>query len=418
MSTLFDAATVYHAMGFLVAGPPLPFVATVHYVAAATPDTTLAVFGLSLSNHALSFMRDGNEFVAQYHVEVMFRNDTATARQVSTDETIRVRTFQETQRVDESVIYQQIVGLRAGVYRVAVTVRDRNGPAASSRQERLDTIPRFAGRSVTVPIAVYQATGRTRLTDPPKLLLNPRATLPYGSDSLRFYVEAYGLPRGARLAARALGPEGQESWHDTVALSGGDTLASVVLVIRPGELPVGKGRFEVTPVGASVSPASPFLVSFSEQWAITNFDQMISLLRYFDRQDWVDSLRKASPADRPAVWRRFYKATDPVPATPENEALDRYFAAIQLANQRYREPGVPGWLSDRGEVFITLGDPDDIFDFSADVTRTGVRGIRWTYNALRILLFFQDPSGFGRFRLTPQSRAEYQQALARVQRTR
>src|SRR5881397_2383182 len=118
---------------------------------------------------------------------------------------------------------------------------------------------------------------------------------------------------------------------------------------------------------------APFLVSFSDQWAITNYDQMISLLRYFDRPEWVDSLRKASPEERPAVWRRFYKSTDPVSLTPENEALDRYFRRIQVANQRYQEAGDPGWLTDRGEVFVTLGDPDDVFDFSADVTRTPVR---------------------------------------------
>jgi GWxTD domain-containing protein len=415
VSTLFDAGTLYRAMGFLVAGPPLPFVATVHYLADATPDSTLAVFGLSLANHALSFQRDGNEFVAQYHVEVAFRSDTAVARQFATDDTVRVRTFQETLRADESVIYQQLVAVRPGVYRVSVTVRDRNGPAVA-HQERTDTIPRFASQDVSDPIAVYQATARARPADVPKLLVNPRATLAYGGDSLRFYVEAYGLPHRARLAARVVDQDGHEPWHDTVAVAG--AFAGVLLVVGPGELSVGAGRFEVAPLGAgsAVARGVPFLVSFSDQWAITNYDQMISLLRYFDRQDWVDSLRKASPADRPAVWRRFYKATDPVPLTPENEALDRYFRRIQIANQRYHEAGEPGWLTDRGEVFITLGDPDDVFDFSADVTRTGVRGIRWTYNELRLTLFFQDQTGFGRFRLTPLSRAEYQRVLARVRR--
>ena len=189
-------------------------------------------------------------------------------------------------------------------------------------------------------------------------------------------------------------------------------------MIGPGELSVGAGRFEVVPVGAAPAAArgAPFLVSFSDQWAITNYDQMISLLRYFDRPEWVDSLRKASPEERPAVWRRFYKSTDPASLTPENEALDRYFRRIQVANQRYQEAGDPGWLTDRGEVFVTLGDPDDVFDFSADVTRTGVRGVRWTYNTLRLTLFFQDQTGFGRFRLTPLSRAEYQRVLARVRR--
>ncbi len=417
VSTLFDAGTVYRAMGFLVGGAPLPFVASVHYLSGATPDSTLAVFGLSLANHALTFQRDGNEFVAQYHVEVVFRGDTANVRQFTSDETVRVRSFQETLRADESVIYQQFVDLRPGVYRVGVTVRDRNGPAVA-RQERTDTVPGFTGQAVSPPLAVYEATPRTSLADVPKLLVNPRATLPYGGDSLRFYVEAYGMPRGARLAARVLDQGGDELWRDTVAIAGNGTLAGLLFVIRQGESPVGEGRFEVAPVGAApaATRGAPFLVSFSDQWAITNYDQMISLLRYFEQQNWVDSLRKAAPADRPAVWRRFYKATDPVPITPENEALDRYFRRVQIANQRFQEPGEPGWLTDRGEVFITLGEPDDVFDFSADVSRSGVRGIRWTYNALRLTLFFQDQTGFGRFRLTPVSRSEYQRVLARVRR--
>ena len=102
--------------------------------------------------------------------------------------------------------------------------------------------------------------------------------------------------------------------------------------------------------------------------------------------------------------------------TSENEALEAYFRRIQLANQRFRESGGPGWLSDRGEVLISLGEPDDVFDFSSDVSRSGARGIRWTYNSLRLTLFFQDQTGFGRYRLTPLSRAEFQRAIAQVRR--
>src|SRR5712692_1576748 len=87
---------------------------------------------------------------------------------------------------------------------------------------------------------------------------------------------------------------------------------------------------------------------------------MASLLRYFDRQDWVDSLRRASPDRRPEVWREFWKATDPVPFTPENEALDDYFRRVQAANVRFQDEGEPGWLTERGEVFITLGEPDEM----------------------------------------------------------
>src|SRR5439155_1585240 len=116
------------------------------------------------------------------------------------------------------------------------------------------------------------------------------------------------------------------------------------------------------------------------------------------------------------VWQQFYKATDPVELTPENEALDGYFRRVQIANQRFREAGEPGWLTDRGEVFITLGEPDDVFDFTSDVSRSGIRGVRWTYREHRLTLFFQDNTGFGRFRLTPLSRAEFQRIVAQRRR--
>ncbi len=415
VSTLFDAGSVYSAMGLLVAGAPLPFVATLDYMADATPDSTLAVFSLSLSNHALTFQRDGTVFTAHYHVEVTFRADTGAVRQFTSDETVRVPSFQETQRGDESVIYQQFTGVRPGIYKVMVTVRDRSGPAAS-HQDRTDTVPRFAGQGTSAPLAVYHATGRTRASDVPKLLVNPRATVAYGADTLRFYLEAYGERPGSRWVARALDLGGHEIWHDTVALVGTQELSSGVAQLAPGVLPVGAGRFEIGRVGSAAMHTAPFLVSFSDQWAITNYDQMISLLRYFERQEWVDKLRHATPDQRPAVWQAFYKATDPVELTPENEALDGYFRRVQLANQRFREAGEPGWLTDRGEVFITLGEPDDVFDFTSDVSRSGIRGVRWTYNGLRLTLFFQDNTGFGRFRLTPLSRAEFQRIVAQRRR--
>ena len=414
---LFDPVGLYRSMGLLVAGPPLPFIASVRYLADASPDSTLVVFGLSLANHALSFRRDGADFVAQYHVEVAFRTDTTPLRQVASDETVRVRTFQETLRADESVIFQQFVGVPPGAYRLSVLVRDRSG-AALSRTEGVDTVPRFGGRGIAAPIPIYGGAGRTTLTALPKLLVNPRGTLPYGADSARFYVEGYGLPAAARAAVQVLDKSGAGVWRDTITFAGDAQLAVARIVVRPSDVPVGEGQLVLRTVASPPLEArAPILVSFSDQWALTNFDSMVSLLRYFERQDWVTKLRQASPEQRAAVWREFFKATDPVPITPENEALDEYFRRVEVANERFQEAGEAGWLTDRGEVYISLGEPDEIYDFSTDVARTGARAIRWTYNSLRITIFFQDQAGFGRFRLTPLSRAEFQRVLARVRRS-
>jgi len=418
---LFDASSVYRSMGALVGGGALPFVASVRYLAGPTPDSTLALFSVSLTNQTLTFQRRGSEFVAEYHVEASFRTDStslAAVRQIGSDEQVRVRNFQETLRTDESVIYQQFVMLPPGVYYVMAMVRDRNGPAFA-RAERADTAPRFAGPAMTKPIAVYTAEGRPERNAIPKLVANPRATLPYGPDSMRFYVERYGVPPGGRpIVARVVDDANHELWRDSVPLTGGPDVSSATIVVVPANLPVGQAELQTLPSSGGDTTRSRFLVSFSNQWVITNFEEMMSLLRYFPRQEWVDSLRRAPADRRPDVWREFWKATDPVPMTPENEAIDDYFRRVQQANIRFQDEGGPGWQTERGEVFISLGEPDEMLDLSNGIDRNGMRVLRWTYASERLVLYFQDQTGFSRYRLTPTSRAEFQRVVMRVRQAR
>ena len=420
MPRLFDATSTYRSMGFLATSGPLPFVASVRYFRGPAPDSTLALFSLSLANSAITFRRAGSEFVGEYRVEATFRVDSGLVplRRVARDEQVRVRGVQETLRADESVIFQQFVTLPPGPVNVSVMVRDRNGPAFS-RSERVDTAPNLWRRpGLTRPIPIYQGTGRNQTADLPTLLANPRATLPYGTDTLRFYVEGYGLAGRSRLLARVVDGADHELWRDTVTLRGDSAVASTIITVLPERLPVGQAEIETTPAGGGDTTRARILISFSNQWVITNFDEMVSLLRYFDGQSWVDSLKKSAPENRSAVWREFWKATDPVAITPENEAMDDYFRRVRLANARFADEGEPGWLTDRGEVFITLGEPDEVFDMSNGMDRSGLRAIRWTFTSLRLVLYFQDQSGFNHFRLTPGSRAEYQRTLARVRRSR
>ena len=56
-------------------------------------------------------------------------------------------------------------------------------------------------------------------------------------------------------------------------------------------------------------------------------------------------------------------------------------------------------------MFIALGPPDETIETTPG---TAGRVIRWTYLSHRLALFFQDETGFGRLRLTPGSRAEFE----------
>src|SRR5262245_23422857 len=80
---LFDPSAIYRAMGFVVGGPPLPFVASLSFLASATPDSTLAAVAISLANHSVSFRRTDSGFVARYRVEITCSRDSFPARRVA-----------------------------------------------------------------------------------------------------------------------------------------------------------------------------------------------------------------------------------------------------------------------------------------------------------------------------------------------
>ena len=413
VSRLFDAASQYRSMGLLAAGDPLPWVGAVRWLAGPTPDSTLALVSLSFANHSLRFRRDGNDFIAAYRVELTFHGTSGSTRTLTRDETVRVRTFQETLRADESVIFQQYLTVPPGPSTIAIVVRDRDAVGAS-REELVDTIPNFSGPALSTPIPVYEGAGRTRRDTVPALVTNPRATLPYGNDTLFFYIEAYNLPADNKVAAAVVGPTGDTLWSDTLRLDPREGVARTIFRVPPTKLPVGQERFYAQAVGAGKNVVAPFLVSFSSQWVVTNFDQMLSLLRFFPRQDLIAKLRSAPDSLRPQAWRDFWNASDPVTLTPENEALNAYLTRVQIASQRFTESADPGWLTDRGEVFITLGDPDEVYDLENEYSRTGIHGIHWIYSTLRLDLFFIDQTGFGRYRMTPGSRAEFERVATRL----
>lgn len=426
---LSDPAFVYRDLGFFAKGEPLPFVASLRYLAGPVPDSTLVAFGLSLTNRALSFRRADERIEGRYRIEIVFRRGPQILTQLSSDQAVRVASLGETRRADESIIFQHFFYLPPGRVTATIVVRDRNR-LTSNRDEGVVVVPRFGtGPQLSGLIPIYQGTARTARSALPTILLNPRATSPQGGDTLVFYLEGYGLPPESPVVLRAARPDGGEAWRDTIRLEGarvaaavgGDTvqlasheIAAAIVRIPPEELELGELRFEAMLPGRPDTVRTVALVTFSEQWAVTNLDGVLSLLRYFGRDQEIQAIREAPPAERARLWRAFWRRTDPDTTTPENEALIAYFRRVEIANIRFREESEPGWLTDRGEVYITLGEPDMVE--RSDDLRTNRTVIRWTYlfGGETVLLYFVNDQSLQRFRLTFTSRAEYHRLLSRV----
>ncbi|MDQ2669602.1 MAG: GWxTD domain-containing protein [Gemmatimonadota bacterium] len=410
LTQIFDAPRFFRGLGRLAAGDPMPFVGDMAFLA-GPGDSVRAVLALSLENRAFTFQREGAAFVARYEVNVTLERPGAEPIPVNRTEAVRVATYQETQRAEESVLFQQNFSVVPGEYQVTVKVRDPVSNAESQARQAF-TVPDFASGTTSAPILAYQATGRGNEAEPVGLVLNPRGAVAYGGDTLLAYIEGYAFDAPATVPFEVRTEADSVVYVDSLRFQGGLDVESQVLRMRPDSMALGELRLVVGEGDAQ--RVTRALISFSSAWVITNFDEMLSLLRYFGEDNLLAQMREAPDSVRADLWRQFYRNTDPNPTTPENEALNSYFSRVSMANQRFRDESVAGWRTDRGEVFITLGEPDEVYNSTP--TGGGGRVIRWTYIADRLNLFFVDETGFGRYRITPSGRAEFERALSRRRR--
>ncbi len=413
LTDLFNLTQLYQRMGRLAGGNPLPFVGSFGYFA-GRGDSTIALLSVSLDNRALSFQRAGRDFAARYRVEVGFQKTGALPLRYAREEAVTVTTFNETQRSDETVLFQQAFLLPPGPYTASVVVRDP-GAGSFSRAEAPIVIPGYSAGSFTAPVVVYRATPRPDLWTEPNAILNPRGTVAHGGDSLTVLVEAYGLTGPTKVPFSMRDEQDKLLLSHDLEFDGGKAVESRIVQLPP-EAP-SLGRLTVSVGQGADEKRTVALVSFSRTWVLTNYDNLIDLLRFFGYEDRLDQLRKAAPDQRAQLWRKFWVDTDPIAGTPENEALEQYFTRVAVANERFREEGSgQGWRSDRGEVLITLGPPDQELE-----TPPGqdTRIVQWTYSEYRAVLTFQGQLGFSRLRLTPNSRSEFARvrALARQRTT-
>jgi GWxTD domain-containing protein len=412
VASALDVSRVYREAGLIVETAPVPFIGTTDVFATETPDTTLVLVTLSLPNRALTFVHEGDHYRAAYDVIIDARHNGSSTRRTQGRQTVRVVSYRETSRGDESLIFQQYLRLAPDSYTLNLTVRDAESGRTTTHDAPI-TVPRISRTGASSAVAVYEADPRPRRDTLPALVPNPRGSAVFGQDTaILVYVERYGGTGPVHGEVRDA--RGTPVWRDSLMLPTHDSLTSGIFALPIAEIGPGIATFVSWRGTDSDTARTRLVVSFAEGLAITSFDDMLSYLRYFATPDQLQSLRTAAPADRGRIWISFLRSTDPDPATPENEALRDYFVRLEQANQRFRDDAGPGWLTDRGRVFITLGEPDQIYDQGQnDISQRGRVQI-WEYTQYRAQLVFVDQSGFGRFRLTMTSELEFQSLTRRV----
>ena len=422
--TAREASAVYNQMGLIATGSPLSYVGKIAYFASRTPDTTMVLASISIPNRVLSFVRDGDTYRAPYEVRLKISQGPTEIRTLETMEIVRVSSFKEVNRTDESVIFQNYFRVPPGEYTITFMVRDI-ASNRSATQEGAITVPRLLAGALSTPLLVYEASRRSVLDSVPRILASPRSSAVFGQDStISVYLEAYGQQSRLPVDFVVQNDRGAVTWRDTTILERSGGLLSGAVTIPISRVGIGIANVTFTRADATDTVRTPVFVSFGSDIPLLSFDELLNQLRYYVSPDRLRALRETPPESRGRAWATFLKASDPAPATAEHEGLQTYFARLQLAAIRFREDGGGGsrggWLSDRARVYVVLGEPDQLYEQTTNgpISRTSIsqrgRVQFWEYGQYRVRLVFYDDSGSGRWRMTPASETEFQNINARL----
>jgi GWxTD domain-containing protein len=395
---------LYQRAGVLTGTGDLGAAARVHQLASGDADTAHILVGIAMPARGLAFVQDGDAFRAAYEVVVEVRRDTRVVYRAATTSDVRVAQVRDAWRPDESVIFQHTFRLGPGEYVTTISVRDTRGQGTSRIASPL-VVPFASNRPWAQLAPVYRAPSRARTAAPTEIVLNPRGMVILGRDSVaRLYLETSPAQAGRALLIRAAPRGDVGAWVDSVTPVGDGIVAAALVEIPVEQLGVGIVDVSVTDPRRGATLRIPIIVSLGEELPVASLEEAVDYLRFFVTDDRLRPLRDPLPERRAAAWRDLMRSTDPVPSTAEHEALREYVRRIVVANSQFREEGGPGWLTDRGMVLATLGEPDGVIEPPSDPT--AVRTLTWEYRRHRLNVAFTDVSGFGRWRITTASDAE------------
>jgi len=157
----------------------------------------------------------------------------------------------------------------------------------------------------------------------------------------------------------------------------------------------------------------------------SNSQKFLDLIRYISTPQEERIFREMPPEDRGEFITDFWARRDSDPSTPENEFRSVYYTRLAVADKAFGA-GIPGWMTDKGRIYILLGPPTDVIrktmgdksteisrnqrELSTNILEEGTFTERptdiWIYNqypdyfAGPLRLTFVDYEGTGNYRLT------------------
>ncbi|SYZ73484.1 conserved exported hypothetical protein [Candidatus Zixiibacteriota bacterium] len=379
------------------------------------PDTNRIEIYYRIFNSNLQFVKTADGYSAAYELALaIYDSKGHQINGLSRDRTVSVPDYARTISETDFRTSQINFDLAAGKYKIDCILTDQNSGAKSKRSLKLD-IQKYDGGDPMVSGIEFVRAVDTTIYD--SLFLKAGKTVipsvgrEYGGDSgsaLMYYLELYqgsGKRANVMVETQLLNKRMDAVYRDTLtSVFAEPTLRQIRRISLTG-IKAGVYTLEISLKGRRdkvvTDVREPLIIYWSPEAMVKNdFETAVSELKYIATPAEMKAFKKAAtPEEKLHLWNQFWLKRDPTPGTPANEAKGEYYRRIDYANAHFSILRKEGWLTDRGSVYITYGEPDQIEDFPFELDSKAYQ--IWDYyqaGDVRRFLFI-DEWGDGDYRL-------------------
>jgi GWxTD domain-containing protein len=131
--------------------------------------------------------------------------------------------------------------------------------------------------------------------------------------------------------------------------------------------------------------------------SLNDIDLAVDLVERFQEDDAVNEIYEFPEEQQFKALIDYWKKYDKNNKTAFNEVMNEFYTRVDYAAQEYKTAdNKPGFKTDRGEIYIKYGKPDEIErTYSEQYNTVEI----WKYNKLSREFYFADKSGLGEYKL-------------------
>ena len=368
--------------------------------------TRLDVF-IQVPYNAVQFIKTGQGFEASYTITVSIfdEDDKNLITEKIWNEKITALSFELTTSPENYNFSNRSFELTPGIYSIKTELLDKDSKNEYNSENKV-IVKDFS--SMPSMSDVMLIAKRTKVEGNSKIIPNVARTVITDRDPLSTFFEVYDDTTQSLIAEYDIQDDKENTLFETTrVVKTKQGVSQIFTDIDSLNLNLGKFLLKVTLKDSSDKIISTSVKAFVSRWigvpaSLTDLDKAVDELIYIANSEQLDYIKSAE--DRTEKTKRFvdfWKKLDPNPNDEYNPVFNEYYSRIAYANENFSTYSLEGWRSDRGMVLVILGAPDNIdrhpFEYYSKPYEI------WQYYNLNKQFVFIDYTGFGDYRLSPDT---------------